>query len=106
MASVQEQRRLTSKGDTAFANMEKVNAELFVMTYGAIVIQLIKDIGDICLFVPVHILCIQVYMLCDIDFIIIAVEASRSYFISKTRAIKKEAISIQSISSSSNTIIL
>eukprot|EP01084_Bolivina_argentea_P040224 74331_1 len=47
MASVQDQRRLTSKGDTAFANMEKVNCELFIMTYGAIVIQLIKDIGDI-----------------------------------------------------------
>ena len=47
MASAQDQRRLTSKGDTAFANMEKVNCELFVMTYGAIVIQLIKDIGDV-----------------------------------------------------------
>lgn len=39
--------RLTTKGDTAFANMTKINGELFVMTYGAIVIQLIKDLGDI-----------------------------------------------------------
>lgn len=42
-----EARRLTNRGDTAFANMEKINCELFVMTYGAIVIQLIKDLGDI-----------------------------------------------------------
>ncbi len=40
-------RRLGSKGEAAFANMEKINAELFVMTYGAIVIQLIKDLRDI-----------------------------------------------------------
>ncbi|ETO27186.1 hypothetical protein RFI_09946 [Reticulomyxa filosa] len=42
-----DNRRLGSKGDTAFANMDKISCELFVMTYGALVTQLIKDLKDI-----------------------------------------------------------
>lgn len=38
---------LIHKGDTTFANMEKVNSELLTMTYGALVMHLIEDIGDL-----------------------------------------------------------
>eukprot|EP00450_Noctiluca_scintillans_P007943 CAMPEP_0194486494 /NCGR_PEP_ID=MMETSP0253-20130528/7119_1 /TAXON_ID=2966 /ORGANISM="Noctiluca scintillans" /LENGTH=186 /DNA_ID=CAMNT_0039326589 /DNA_START=43 /DNA_END=603 /DNA_ORIENTATION=- len=34
-------------GDLAFARMEKVNADLLIITYGSIVTQLIRDIEDI-----------------------------------------------------------
>lgn len=34
-------------GDVAFASVEKVNAELFTLTYGAIVRQLLTDLEDI-----------------------------------------------------------
>ncbi|GBG71644.1 hypothetical protein CBR_g9060 [Chara braunii] len=34
-------------GDAAYANIEKVNAELFTLTYGAVVRQLLTDLEDI-----------------------------------------------------------
>jgi len=34
-------------GDAAFASMEKINAELLTMTYGAVVTQLIKDFREV-----------------------------------------------------------
>lgn len=34
-------------GEAAFAKMEKVNAELFTMTYGSLVVQLMKDLEDV-----------------------------------------------------------
>jgi hypothetical protein len=34
-------------GDVAFSKIEKVNSELFTLTYGAIVVQLLKDSEDV-----------------------------------------------------------
>lgn len=34
-------------GDMAFNRMEKVNADLFVLTYGSLVTQLLRDIEDV-----------------------------------------------------------
>jgi uncharacterized protein YjaZ len=34
-------------GETVFREEEKINAEIFVLTYGAIVTQLIKDFEDL-----------------------------------------------------------
>lgn len=34
-------------GDVAFSKIEKVNAELFTLTYGAVVVQLLKDSEDV-----------------------------------------------------------
>ena len=33
-------------GETAFASMEKVNAELLTLTYGSLVVQLLRDLGS------------------------------------------------------------
>jgi hypothetical protein len=38
---------LAKAGETAFANMEKINSELFSMTYGAFVVQILKDAKDV-----------------------------------------------------------
>lgn len=38
---------LTRQGDNVYAGMEKINSELFSMTYGAIVVQLVKDYKDV-----------------------------------------------------------
>eukprot|EP01083_Nonionella_stella_P031413 86036_1 len=38
---------LARKGDALFSKTEKVNAELFTMTYGAIVAQLVNDLNDV-----------------------------------------------------------
>ena len=38
---------LTRQGDIVYAGMDKINSELFSMTYGAIVMQLIKDYKDV-----------------------------------------------------------
>lgn len=34
-------------GDVAFSKIEKVNSELFTLTYGAVVVQLLKDSEDV-----------------------------------------------------------
>ena len=34
-------------GDLAFNRMEKVNADLLVLTYGSLVTQLLKDVEDV-----------------------------------------------------------
>ncbi len=34
------------KGDLAFAKIEKINSELFTLTYGSLVAQLVKDYED------------------------------------------------------------
>jgi len=34
-------------GDAIFANIERVNAELFTLTYGAIVRQLLTDLEEV-----------------------------------------------------------
>ena len=34
---------MSRKGDLAFASMDKVNSELFTLTYGSLVAQLVKD---------------------------------------------------------------
>jgi len=36
-----------AKGDTAFANMEKINSGLFTMTYGSLVMHLIQETGNL-----------------------------------------------------------
>lgn len=40
-------KELQSIGQTAFSKVEKVNAELFALTYGAIVTQLLKDYENV-----------------------------------------------------------
>ncbi|KAJ9472979.1 Trafficking protein particle complex subunit 3 [Diplonema papillatum] len=48
--AMQGQRRdamaLTRQGERAFEKMEKINAELFVVTYGSLVMQLLQDNSD------------------------------------------------------------
>lgn len=39
--------RATALGEKTWASVEKVNAELFVLTYGALVAQLVKDCQDV-----------------------------------------------------------
>ena len=34
-------------GEVAFSKVEKINSELFSLTYGAIVMQLLKDYEDV-----------------------------------------------------------
>ena len=40
-------QQLRRQGDTTFARVEKVSSELFSLTYGAVVTQLIKDYEDV-----------------------------------------------------------
>eukprot|EP00762_Andalucia_godoyi_P005986 ANDGO_00035.mRNA.1 Trafficking protein particle complex subunit 3 len=42
-----QQKALQRTGETAYAKMEKVNAELFLFTYGALVSQLLQDLNDV-----------------------------------------------------------
>lgn len=46
MASASQQQ-LRRQGDTTFTKVEKVSSELFSLTYGAVVTQLIKDYEDV-----------------------------------------------------------
>jgi len=34
-------------GDTCYTRMDKINAEVFALTYGALVAQLVKDYEDV-----------------------------------------------------------
>jgi len=47
MASVQKVINPARIGETVFKEVEKINAELFTLTYGAIVAQLMKDYEDV-----------------------------------------------------------
>lgn len=38
--------RLARVGDDLWKKTDKINAELFAMTYGAVVLQLVKDFED------------------------------------------------------------
>ena len=40
------QKSLKTAGEEAWKRVEKVNGELFVLTYGAIVAQLCRDAGE------------------------------------------------------------
>eukprot|EP00298_Acanthocystis_sp_HF-20_P005005 c15296_g1_i1.p1 GENE.c15296_g1_i1~~c15296_g1_i1.p1 ORF type:complete len:189 (+),score=80.55 c15296_g1_i1:50-616(+) len=42
-----KQQQFTKLGDVAFNRAEKVNSELFTLTYGALVYQLLKDYEDV-----------------------------------------------------------
>jgi hypothetical protein len=42
-------QNLKQVGETIWAKMPKVNAELFTLTYGSLVMQLIRDFEDITL---------------------------------------------------------
>eukprot|EP00455_Lapot_gusevi_P009854 TRINITY_DN1442_c0_g2_i5.p1 TRINITY_DN1442_c0_g2~~TRINITY_DN1442_c0_g2_i5.p1 ORF type:complete len:190 (+),score=45.02 TRINITY_DN1442_c0_g2_i5:91-660(+) len=47
MASLQTARSHAKAGEAIWAKMDKISAELFAMTYGAIVVQLLKDFEDV-----------------------------------------------------------
>lgn len=47
MAGRQAPLPLQRLGDVAFSKIEKVNSELFTLTYGAVVVQLLKDSDDV-----------------------------------------------------------
>jgi UTP-glucose-1-phosphate uridylyltransferase len=48
-SSSQSQQTLKGLGDGIWGKMPKVNAELFTLTYGSLVMQLIRDFEDIAL---------------------------------------------------------
>lgn len=48
MQQAQAQRNLARQGEKAFERAEKINGELFTLTYGSLVTQLLKDNKDDC----------------------------------------------------------
>eukprot|EP01080_Neovahlkampfia_damariscottae_P010608 gene10608-3126_t len=43
----QEKKNLIKAGEVAFSRIEKINSELLTMTYGALVVQLMKDFENV-----------------------------------------------------------
>lgn len=64
MAAMQASRKSQNLGEATWAKMPKVNAELFSLTYGAMVSQ-VCEYANVCLYICVYVhmfVCICVYM--------------------------------------------